>query len=105
MLHPALETCPGNEFWKRDFLGSSGVFSIVFKPGPTQDQVHAFVDALRLFKVGYSWAGVTSLAVAYNISRIPGRPPYEHRIVRLNIGLESTADLIADLEQALKALV
>ena len=104
VLHPALESCPGHEYWKRDFLGSSGVFSIVFKPGPTQEQVHAFVDALRLFKVGYSWAGVTSLAVAYNIGRIPGRPPYEHRIVRLNIGLEATEDLIGDLEQALKKL-
>ncbi|HEY4979748.1 MAG TPA: cystathionine beta-lyase [Candidatus Acidoferrum sp.] len=104
VLHPALESCPGHEFWKRDFLGSSGVFSIVFKPGPAQEQVYAFVDALQLFKVGYSWAGVTSLAVAYNIGRIPGRPPYEHRIVRLNIGLESTEDLIADLDQALKKL-
>jgi cystathionine beta-lyase len=105
VLHPALPSCPGHEFWKRDFLGSSGVFSIVFKPGPTQEQIYAFVDALKLFKVGYSWAGVTSLAVAYNIGRIPGRPPYEHRIVRLSIGLESTEDLIADLEQALKNVV
>jgi cysteine-S-conjugate beta-lyase len=104
VLHPGLPSCPGHEFWKRDFFGSSGVFSIVFKPGPTQEQVYAFVDALKLFKIGYSWAGVTSLAVAYNIGRIPGRPPYEHRIVRLNIGLESTEDLIADLEQALKSL-
>ncbi len=104
VLHPALPACPGHEFWKRDFLGSSGVFSLVFKPGPTQQQVFNFVDALTLFKVGYSWAGVTSLAVAYNIGRIPGRPPYEHRIVRLNIGLESTTDLIADLEQALPKL-
>ena len=80
------------------------MFSIVFKPGPTQEQIYAFVDALKLFKVGYSWAGVTSLAVAYNIGRIPGRPPYEHRIVRLNIGLECTADLVADLDQALKSI-
>ena len=104
VLHPALPSCPGHEFWKRDFLGSSGVFSLVLKPGPTQEQVFAFVDALKLFKVGYSWAGVTSLAVAYNIGRIPGRPPYDHRIVRLNIGLESTTDLIADLDQALPKL-
>jgi cysteine-S-conjugate beta-lyase len=104
MLHPAFESCPGHEFWKRDFLGSSGVFSIVFKTGPTQAQVHAFVDALRLFKVGYSWAGVTSLALSYDIGRIPGRPPYDHRIVRLNVGLESTQDLISDLEQALPKL-
>lgn len=104
VLHPALESCPGHEFWKRDFLGSSGVFSIVFEPGPTQQQVHAFVDALKLFQVGYSWGGVASLAVAYNIGRIPGRPPYDHRIVRLNIGLEATDDLIQDLERALSKL-
>ncbi|MGB9432605.1 MAG: cystathionine beta-lyase [Candidatus Acidiferrum sp.] len=104
VLHPALPSCPGHEYWKRDFLGSSGVFSIVFKPGPTQQQVYAFVDGLRLFHVGYSWGGVASLAVAYDIGRLPGRPPYEHRIVRLNIGLEATDDLIADLEQALSKL-
>jgi cystathionine beta-lyase len=104
VLHPALESCPGHEFWKRDFLGSSGVFSIVFKPGPSQEQVFAFVDALKLFKIGYSWAGVTSLAVAYDIGKLPQRPPYEHRIVRFSIGLESTEDLIADLEQGLEKL-
>jgi len=104
VLHPALPSCPGHEFWKRDFLGSSGVFSIVFKEGPTKEQVHAFVDGLKLFKIGYSWAGVTSLAVAYDVGRIPGRPPYDHRIVRLNIGLESTHDLIADLKQSLPNL-
>lgn len=104
VLHPAFASCPGHEFWKRDFLGSSGVFSIVFKPGPTLQQVQAFVDGLKLFKVGYSWGGVVSLAVSYQIGRIPGRPPYDHRIVRLNIGLEDTADLIADLEQALRNL-
>jgi cysteine-S-conjugate beta-lyase len=98
VLHPALPSCPGHEFWKRDFTGSSGVFSIVFKPGPSQEQVFAFVDALELFEVGYSWAGVTSLAVSYTIR------PYEHRIVRFSIGLESTEDLIADLEQALTKL-
>ena len=104
VLHPALPSCPGHEFWKRDFLGSSGVFSVVFKPGPTQQQIHAFVDALKLFQVGYSWGGVASLAVAYDIGRIPGRPAYEHRIVRLNIGLEATDDLLADLKQALAKL-
>ncbi len=104
VLHPALPSCPGHEFWKRDFLGSSGVFSIVFKPGPAREQVHAFVDGLKLFKIGYSWAGVTSLAVAYNIGRISGRAPYDHRIVRFSIGLESTNDLIADLKQSLPNL-
>jgi cysteine-S-conjugate beta-lyase len=101
VLHPALPSCPGHAFWKRDFLGSSGVFSIVFKAGPTQEQVLGFVDALKLFKIGYSWAGVTSLVVAYQMRNNPGQPPYGHRIVRLSIGLETPGDLIADLEQAL----
>jgi len=101
VLHPALESSPGHEFWKRDFLGSSGVFSVVFRPGPSQQQVFAFVDALKLFRVGYSWGGVASLAIAYRMGRTPGRPSFDHRIVRLNIGLEATSDLIADLAQAL----
>ncbi len=79
-------------------MASSGVFSIVFRPGPAREQVFAFVDALQLFKVGYSWGGPTSLAVAYTVGN------YGHRLVRFNIGLETTADLIADLEQALTRL-
>jgi cysteine-S-conjugate beta-lyase len=104
VLHPALPSSPGHEFWRRDFTGSSGVFSIVLAPGPTREEVFAFVDALQLFEIGYSWAGTTSLAVAYTIAPAPGRPSYNHRLVRLSIGLESTGDLIADLEQALPAL-
>ena len=104
VLHPALPSCPGHEFWKRDFTGSSGVFSFVFAPGPTREQVFAFVDSLELFEVGYSWAGTASLAVAYTIGSAHGRPPYDHRLVRLSIGLESTSDLIADIERALQAL-
>ncbi|HVR45017.1 MAG TPA: cystathionine beta-lyase [Candidatus Binatia bacterium] len=104
VLHPALPSCPGHEFWKRDFTGSSGVFSIVFKPGPAWEQVCAFVDALQLFEVGYSWAGTTSLAVAYTIAPAGGRPAYDHRLVRFSIGLESTEDLIVDLERALAAV-
>jgi cystathionine beta-lyase len=101
VLHPALPSCPGHEFWKRDFLGSSGVFSIVFKAGPSREQVFAFVDSLELFEVGYSWAGTTSLAVAYTIASAPNRPQYEHRLVRFSIGLEDAGDLIADLQRAL----
>jgi cysteine-S-conjugate beta-lyase len=104
VLHPALASCPGHEFWKRDFLGSSGLFSIVLRKGYTRDQVVAFVDSLKLFKIGYSWAGVTSLAMAYDFGASTEQPPYDHRIVRLNIGLEATEDLIADLEQSLEAL-
>ncbi len=101
VLHPALPSCPGHEFWKRDFIGSTGVFSLVFHPRFSKAQVQGFVDQLQLFKIGYSWAGVTSLAVAYDFHGTPGRPDFGHRIVRLNIGLEDLSDLQADLSQAL----
>jgi cystathionine beta-lyase len=104
VLHPALPSCPGHEFWKRDFTGSTGLFAVVFKQGYNKDQVRAFVDALELFEIGYSWGGVTSLAVAYDLRGNPKRPDYGHRIVRLYIGLEDVDDLRADLEQALKTL-
>jgi cystathionine beta-lyase len=59
------------------------------------------VNALDLFEIGYSWGGVTSLAVPYDLTNIKGRPSYDHRLVRFYIGLEDVEDLIADLEQAL----
>jgi cysteine-S-conjugate beta-lyase len=62
------------------------------------------VDSLELFEIGYSWAGVTSLAVAYDFSSSTHRPEYGARIVRLNIGLEDVNDLKADLAQALDAM-
>jgi cysteine-S-conjugate beta-lyase len=104
VLHPALPSCPGHEFWKRDFTGSTGVFSMVFQPRFTKAQVQGFVDRLELFEIGYSWAGVTSLAVAYDFHATRGRPQYGHRIVRLNIGLEDVSDLREDLRRALDGL-
>lgn len=104
VLHPALPSCPGHDLWKRDFTGSAGVFSIVLKADYKTPQVIAFVNALELFKIGYSWGGVTSLAVAYDFSHYKGRPSYGHRIVRLNIGLEEVEDLIGDLTQAFDLL-
>lgn len=101
VLHPALPSCPGHEFYTRDFLGSSGVFSIVLQTGTTRDAVRSFVDALQLFEIGYSWGGTRSLAVAYTFGAASWRPSYDHRLVRLSIGLETAADLIADLEQGL----
>jgi len=104
VLHPALSSCPGHEFWKRDFTGSAGVFSIVLQRQYTKEQVLRFVDTLELFKIGYSWGGVTSLAVAYDLRGNAERPDYGHRIVRLNIGLEDVEDLRADLERGLERL-
>jgi cysteine-S-conjugate beta-lyase len=104
VLHPALPSCPGHEFWKRDFTGSAGLFSIVFQRQFTKPQVLRFVDALELFEIGYSWAGVTSLAVAYDFHSSQSRPDYGHRIVRLNIGLEDVDHLKADLARALESM-
>jgi cystathionine beta-lyase len=103
VLHPALDSCPGHEYWHRDFTGSSSIFSIVFDEQFTPGQVIGFVDRLTLFKIGFSWGGVTSLAVVYpNLDR-PGQS-YGGRLVRLNVGLEEPSDLIADLNQALSTM-
>jgi cysteine-S-conjugate beta-lyase len=102
VLHPALPSCPGHELWKRDFTGSTSVFSIVLAEGATHEQVAAFVDALRLFEIGYSWGGVTSLVVPWFDLRRTHGPSYGGRLVRLNVGLEDVGDLTADLDQALR---
>jgi cysteine-S-conjugate beta-lyase len=103
VLHPALPSCPGHEFWTRDFTGSSGLFSIVLDKRFSKEQVAAFVDALQLFKIGYSWGGVTSLVMNYDLHS-PKRPAYGHRIVRLYVGLEAIEDLKADIERGLGKL-
>jgi len=99
-LHPALPSCPGHELWKRDFTGSTSIFSVVFKEGIREEAILAFIDGLTLFKIGYSWGGVTSLAVpCFDLRRTHG-PSYAQRLVRFNIGLEDTQDLVQDLARA-----
>jgi cysteine-S-conjugate beta-lyase len=101
VLHPALPSCPGHDIWRRDFTGATSVFSIVFAEGTSHEAIASFVDALALFKMGYSWGGVTSLAVPwFDLHRTHG-PSYGGRLVRLNVGLENPDDLIADLDQGL----
>lgn len=103
VFHPALPSCPGHALWQRDFKGTSGLFSMTLK-GASKAQRAAFVDALTLFGIGYSWGGFESLAV-------PSDPPRSAQpwasnaladgpLVRLSIGLEDPADLIADLAAA-----
>jgi cysteine-S-conjugate beta-lyase len=99
VLHPALPSCPGHEYWLRDFSGSSSVFSILFKDTFSSRQIEDFIDALKLFKIGFSWGGVHSLAILYPKVVRPGKD-FGGRLVRLNIGLEEPADLIDDLETA-----
>ena len=103
VLHPALPSCPGHEYWRRDFTGSSSIFSVIFEERFTAPQVASFADRLRLFKIGFSWGGVTSLVVVYPTLQRPGKS-YGGRLVRLNVGLEEPSDLLADLAQALSAM-
>ena len=104
VLHPALDSCPGHSLWRRDFLGASGLFSVVFKP-VAQTAVNAFLDELRLFGIGASWGGFESLAIPFDCAPIrtatkwaPGGPT-----VRIHIGLEDIDDLIDDLERGFAA--
>lgn len=99
ILHPAFEDCPGHEIWKRDFSGSSGLFSIILKPA-SQNAVAAMLDGLALFGMGYSWGGFESLIIPFDCATYrtatkwnPGGPA-----LRIQIGLEDTKDLKADLE-------
>ncbi len=102
VLHPALESCPGHQFWKRDFSGSSGLFSIVLAGGDST-AADRTVERLELFGIGYSWGGFESLAVPAEPIRTVTEPQWEGPIVRLQIGLEDPDDLIADLAEALES--
>jgi cystathionine beta-lyase len=105
VMHPALPSDPGHAIWKRDFTGSSGLFSIVLKPVP-EAAVHAFADTLSLFGLGFSWGGFESLVILFDCSSYrtatrwnPGGPA-----LRFHIGLEDVGDLISDLERGFAAL-
>ncbi|MDC3314332.1 cystathionine beta-lyase [Alphaproteobacteria bacterium] len=100
VFHPALPSCPGHAHWQRDFTGSASVFSFLFNDDVAPEQVVAFLNALNIFKIGLSWGGVTSLAVVYPDLDRPGQD-FGGRLVRLNIGLENSDDLISDLQQAI----
>jgi cysteine-S-conjugate beta-lyase len=103
VLHPALRSCPGHENWSRDFKGSTSIFSIVFADQFDVEQINGFVDALRLFKIGFSWGGVTSLVMAYP-TLDHSNTNYAGRIVRFNIGFEDADDLKEDLAIAFASL-
>ncbi len=101
LLHPAFAGSPGHAHWKRDFRGAAGLFSVVFDARYDEATIDRFVDALRLFKIGYSWGGPTSLVVPYRMRGTRAAWPHAGGLVRFNVGFETPADLITDLEQAL----
>ena len=103
--HPALAGSPGHAAWLRDCSGAACLFSAIFKPEISQAQVDLFCDSLKLFKLGYSWAGPMSLCAPYDVPSIRSVPwPHRGGLVRFSVGLESVADLQADLSQALAKL-
>ena len=104
VLHPALAGSPGHAHWAALCSQAAGLFSVVFDARFGSAQVDAFVDALKLFKIGYSWAGPVSLAVPYDLAAMRKHPAGAGTLVRFSIGLEAVEDLIADCEQALAAL-
>jgi cystathionine beta-lyase len=105
VLHPAMADDPGHAIWRRDFTGSSGLFSIVLKP-IADAAVRAFLDALELFGMGFSWGGYESLVILFDCAGYrtatrwaPGGPA-----LRFHVGLEDPNDLITDLERGFAAM-
>jgi cystathionine beta-lyase len=105
VMHPALEDDPGHAIWRRDFTGSSGLFSIVLQP-VSDAAVRALLDTLELFGMGFSWGGYESLVILFDCAGYrtatrwaPGGPT-----LRFHIGLEDPGDLIADLDRGFAAM-
>ena len=100
--HPAFDTCPGHEFFKRDFSSGNGLFSFVLKQGDLAS-VTAFVENMDHFKMGFSWGGFESLILGvFGINNIRTATQWDSSkpLIRLHIGLEDADDLIADLDAA-----
>lgn len=103
VLFPPLPTDPGHEIWKRDFKSGTGLFGVIFKECP-QKQCDAFLDAMKLFGMGYSWGGYESLLIpSEEIVRSASKWEPAGPVFRVSAGLEDPDDLIADLEQAFEA--
>ncbi len=101
VLHPALRDSPGHEHWASHCTAAAGLVTVEIDPRFDVAQTDAFVDALKLFRIGYSWAGPVSLVVPYDPKTIrDSKSPYHGTLVRFCIGLEAVEDLIADAEQA-----
>jgi len=105
VFHPALPGSPGHAVWVRDATAAACLFSVVFDPAIAAEKIDAFCDGLKLFRLGYSWAGPISLCVPYDVPSMRTTPwPHASRLVRFAVGLEAAADLKADLLQAMSVL-
>ena len=105
VIHPALPHHPGHAIWKRDFLGSSGLFSVILKPA-SEAAVAAMLDGLELFGLGYSWGGYESLIIPFDCTtyRTATRWVQKGPALRLQVGLEDVEDLREDLARGFERL-
>jgi cystathionine beta-lyase len=106
VLHPALPSCPGHALWRRDFKGSTGVFSIILRAGYARDDLARMLDHLSIFGMGYSWGGFESLIIPFDCRAYRTATAWNPGglALRLQIGLEDLADLRADLRAGLDRL-
>jgi cystathionine beta-lyase len=100
VLHPALPADAGHAIWKRDFTGACGLFGVVLKEGVSEKALAAMIDGLELFGIGSSWGGYESLIVPFDPreARTATKWPHKGPCFRIHAGLESTDDLIEDLD-------
>ena len=108
--HPALPGSKGHEFWKRDFTGSSGLFSFVLNKRLTDAELAAYLDNFSLFSMAYSWGGFESLILANQPEQIASIRPeaevdFSGTLIRVHIGLENVDDLLADLAAGFSRIV
>jgi cysteine-S-conjugate beta-lyase len=104
--HPGLASCPGHEFFKRDFTGGNGLFSFVLRTSDPKATT-ALLDSMKHFSMGFSWGGYESLILAnepesFDHLRTVANPNFSGTLIRIHVGLEDVEDLIADLEQGLE---
>lgn len=109
VFHPALEQCPGHTFWKRDFLGSSGLFSFTLRKRLNDAEMAHFLDNFAYFSMAWSWGGFESLIVATQPEALANMRPEGHvsfsgTLIRVHIGLENVEDLRADLAAGLQRI-
>ncbi len=99
VLHPAFPSCPGHTLWKRDFLGSSGLFSVLLAPC-SPAALAAMLDGLKLFGMGYSWGGFESLVIPFDCRSYRSATVWNPSgpALRFSVGLEDIEDLKADLD-------
>lgn len=107
--HPALPGSVGHEFYRRDFSGSSGLFSFELNIELSALQLEQFLDHFTHFKMAFSWGGFESLILGIQPHemkkmRLAGHREFNGTLFRVHIGLEDVEDLIDDLKSGFQRI-